>query len=209
MTNTIMDSGNVAEILDLGPDDEISNMSATKEPTGTGIEFHVAMHGHTFHDMEELIVQAAAQQIVGRHGERELVKLIEARCIALTTAKADVALEKITSEIIDQPITPKYGDKQPLTMREFIGLTGREYLSEPVEAHNGATVKRDGYRSSDHPSRMQYLVSKYMDMKFKREVEKATNDAIASVRAAIEANHKALLDAEKRRFAEALAKLSD
>jgi hypothetical protein len=134
MSDTIMDTGNVAEIQGLGPDDEISNMEATDQPKGKGLEFHVSMHGHTFRDMEDLIVNAAAQQIMGWHGEgNKLKKLIEERCVSQVTACADEALAKVTAEIVDQPLTPAFGDKKPITMREFIGLTGREYLTERVD----------------------------------------------------------------------------
>lgn len=208
MTNLIMDTGNVAELIGLDESDEISNMEALKEPTGKGIEFHVAMRGHTMHDMEELIVQAAAQQIVGKFGNDRIAKEIEAKTISLVTAKADKALEAVTAEIIDQPILPKYGyskpEASPVTMREFIGLTGRQYLAERVDT-NGKVSDRSSYNEK---SRIQYLVEKYMETAFKREIEKATNAAIVEVRAAIEANHKAFLEAEKARFREALAKIT-
>lgn len=208
MTNLIMDTGNVAELTGLDESDEISNMEALKEPTGKGIEFHVAMRGHTMHDMEELIVQAAAQQIVGKFGNDRLAKEIEAKTISLVTAKADKALQAVTAEIIDQPILPKYSysksEATPVTMREFIGLTGRQYLAERVDI-NGNVSDRSSYNEK---SRMQYLVEKYMETAFKREIEKATNAAIVEVRAAIEASHKAFLAAEKKRFHEALEKIT-
>lgn len=208
MTNEIMDTGNVSEILDLGPDDEISNMAATHEPTGKGIEFHVSMHGHTFRDMEELIVQAAAFQIVGKFGNDRLAKEIEAKTIALVTAKADAALEAVTTDIINQPLIPKYTygkpDADPVTMREFIGLTGRQYLAERVD-YNGKVNERGSYNET---TRIQYLVQKCMETKFKNEIEKATNAMISEIRAGVEAQHKAMLAAEKKRLADALAKLT-
>jgi len=208
MSNTIMDTGNVAEILGLEQDDEISNMEAIKEPTGTGIEFHVAMRGHTFHDMEELIVQAAAQQIIGKFGNERLAKEIEAKTISLVTAKADKALEAVTSDILDQPLIPKftYGkpDAAPVTMREFIGLTGRQYLSERVDEY-GKVNERSSYNEK---VRIQYLVEKAMAHSFKSEIEKATNALLSEIRAAISERHKAFLETEQSRFREALAKLS-
>lgn len=201
-----MDTGNVSEILGLGPDEEISDMAATHEATGQGIEFHVSMHGHTMRDMEELIVQAAAQMIVGRHNDRELAKKIEAQCIALIDAKAKTALDKVTTEIIDQPLIPAYGDKKPVTMREFIGLTGREYLSERVDYQGN--VQRDGYRYSDNKTRMEFIVGKYMEAAFKKEIEAATNAVAREIRAAVEASHKAFIEAEKNRFREALEKVT-
>lgn len=190
------------------PQDVDTDMVATKDPEDNGIEFHVSMRDYTLRDMETLIIEAAAQQIVGKFGKDRLAKEIEAKTITLVTAKADKALEAVTAEIIDQPILPKYGyskpEAAPVTMREFIGLTGRQYLAERVDSM-GKTTDRSGYHDK---SRIQYLVEKYMETAFKREIEKATNAAIVEVRAAIEASHKALLAAEKARFLEALAKIS-
>lgn len=206
MTNVIMDTGNVAEMLGLGPEDEISNMEATAEPTGHGIEFHVSMRGYTMRDMEELIVHAAAQQIIKHHNDAQIAKQIEAKCIELVTTKANSALEKITAEIIDQPIIPKYSygkpDAAPVTMREFIGLTGRQYLSERVDDY-GKVNERGSYNEK---SRIQYLVEQAMARTFKNEIEKATNAVIAEIRSGIAAQHKAFLEGEKARFREALAK---
>lgn len=183
------------------PEDVRTDIVATTEAEGRGIEFHVSMRDYTQRDMEELIIEAAARMIVGRHNDREMAKVIEAKCIEQITARADKALLAVTAEIIEQPITPGYGDKKPVTMREFLGLYGREYLSEKV----GSDGKPDksAYRSV---TRMEWLVSRYMDNAFKTEIEKATNAAIAEIKAGIAAKHKALLDAEKARFREYLAK---
>ncbi len=184
-----------------------SDLVATKEAEGRGIEFRVSMRDYTQRDMEALIVEAAARVLVGEHGNNKLAKLIEERCIALTTEKANQHLAKITAEIIDQPITPKYpfvkSDQPPVTMREFIGLTGREYLTAKVDSSGKPTT--DGYYSK---TRIQYLVEGHLDRIFKTEIEKATNTLIAEIRNGIAAQHKAFLDAEKARFREAMAKVT-
>lgn len=181
-----------------------SDIVATREPEGKGIEFTVSMRDYTQRDMEGLIIEAAAQLIVGRRGEREMAKVIEAKCIELVARRADEALAKVADTIIDQPLTPSFGDKKPVTMREFIGLTGREYLSATVDGNGNPTTK-SGWGSSGRP-RIEYLVAKYMDRRFTQEIEKATNAVISEVRASIKAQHDALLAAEKKRFADALAK---
>ncbi len=151
MTNKIMDTADVAEILTPDSDEELSSsMEARKEPEGNGIEFHVAMTSWTLKDMENLIVQAAAQQIIGRLGSNTLAKMIETKCIELVSQQCNAHLAKVTADIIDQPLIPAgFGskDKDPVTMREFIGLTGRAFLSEKVD-YNGTTIKdsiRSGY----------------------------------------------------------------
>jgi hypothetical protein len=200
-----MDSGDVAELLGTDEDAPESSMEARKEPEGKGIEFHVAMTDWTLRDMEDLIVQAAAQQLIGRMGKEPLAKMIEAKCIELVSQKCNEHLAKVTAEIIDQPIIPVgHTTKDPVTMREFIGLTGRAFLSERVD-YNGAPSK-DTWNARDQKTRVQYIVEQNMNAAFKKEITAATNSAIVEVRAAFEAQHKAFIEAEKARFREALAK---
>lgn len=188
------------------PGEVESDMVATTDPEGKGIEFNVSMRSYTMRDMEALIIEAAAAQMVGKFGNDRLAKEIEAKTISLVSDKANRALETVSAAIIDQPITPRYpfmkGKDAPVTMREFIGLTGQAFLT--------ARVGYNGEPTTDYQakSRIQYLVEKYMDIKFKREIEQATNAAIAEIQKHIKANHEALLAAEKKRFIEALAKIT-
>jgi hypothetical protein len=187
------------------PADVQTDMTATTKPEG-GIEFFVQMHDYTKRDMEELIVEAAARVVVGNYGNNVLAKKIEERCIALVTEKADRHLASVTAEIIDQPVTPKFpfhskGDEKPVTMRELIGLTGRAYLEARV---NGAgEVSTDSWSTKP---RIQHLAECYMARAFKNEIEKATNAAIAEIQREIKAKHDALIEAEKKRLRDALAK---
>jgi len=178
------------------------DMSATQGPeAGKDIEFHVQMRGHTMRAMEDLIVEAAARQILRRHNDSTLAKAIEAKCIELLNAKATAALERVTAEIIDQPMTPSFGDKKPVTMREFIGLYGREYLTELVD--------REGKPTSAYGSagkRMEVIASRALSHHFKVEIDKATSAAIREIQAAVKANHDALIAAEKKRIHDAIAK---
>ncbi|WP_448953042.1 hypothetical protein [Labrys neptuniae] len=181
------------------------NMAATVGPDENAkIEFYVQMRSWTQRDMEALIVEAAARQIVGRIGESKLTKMIEERCMALVTQKIDAHLAKVTDAIIDQPLTPAFGDKKPVTMREFIGLYPREYLEQHIGS-DGKPTQPSSYNNTR--TRAEAFVSKFMDSKFKNDIEKATNTAIMEIRQAVDARHKAILAAEKQRFAEALAKV--
>lgn len=208
MTNEITSTHEIAEAdWDGGsePQDVDSDIVATKEPEGKGIEFHVSMRDYTMADMEALIVEAAARTIVGRHNDAALAKQIEAKCIELVTAKADKALGPVTAEIIDQPLLPKFTyskpDDKPVTMREFIGLTGRAFLTEKVGTNGEPTT--DNWHSKP---RIQHLAEKFMDAKFKKEIEAATSAAIREIQAHVSAMHKAVLDAEKARIRDAIAK---
>lgn len=210
MTNIVMDTGTIAELNDIGPDDEISNMEATSEATEAPMEFHVQMRGHTFRDMEELIVNAAAHQLVGRYGGTEMLrKQIEAKTVEHVTRRADAVLSAISAEIIDQPMMPKYvgAKEEPVTMREFIGLTGRAYLAEIV-TRDGKPTSNAGWGSSEGKPRIQWIVGDYIQNKFKGEIEKATNAAIVEIQIAIKAKYDAFLSAEKKRLADAFAKLT-
>lgn len=181
-------------------DDAITDMVATTEPVNEGIEFHVSMRSYTQRDMEDLIVQAAAQIIVGRHGERQMEKQVQERAVELIAKKADAVLASVTKDIIDQPIAQPYG-KAPITMREFIGLTGREYLTAKVDRSSG-NPSPDGYHAVQ---RIEYLVQRAMDRAFKSEIEKATNATLSEIRAAIKERHEALIAAERARFLQALS----
>lgn len=209
MTNEIISTHDMAENEwsgDEGPHDVQTDMVATKTAEGRGIEFHVSMRDYTQRDMEALIVEAAARVLVGNYGDAKLAKLIEDRCVALTTAKADKALAAVTADIIDQPITPKLPfmkpDATPTTMREFIGLTGREYLTGYVDSYGKPTTNRHYGKT-----RIQYLVETYMQQAFKNEISKATNATISEIQKEIRAKHDAFLNAEKARVREALAKV--
>lgn len=188
---------------DNGPAYPRTDMVATEKPTG-GIEFHVSMHDYTMGDMEDLIVNAAATKIIGKFSDGRLAKMIEEKCIAMIDAKAREALDKLTTEIIDQPLIPSYGDKKPVTMREFIGLTGREYLAEMVGKNDGKKGG-DSWRSENIP-RIQYLVSHVMERKFQEDMTKATNAVLVAMQREIKAELDKALSSEKARLSAALAK---
>lgn len=211
MTNEITSTHEMAEQDWDGhsePSEVETDMVATKGAEGLGIEFHVSMRDYTMRDMEALIIEAAASQIVGRHNDNTLAKAIEAKCIEQITAKADKALAKVTTEIIDQPVTPVFPfmsktNEKPVTMREFIALTGQAYLTARV--NNAGEATTDSYSTKP---RIQHLAEVYMQRAFKSEIEKATNAAISEIHKAIRAQHEAFLNAEKARVRNALAKVS-
>ncbi len=179
-------------------------LNATHEPE-PGISFHVQMQGYTKAAMDDLIVEVAARQLVGGRSS-QLAKLIETRCIQLVTVQADEKLATVVKDIIDQPLTPSFGDKKPVTMREFIGLTGREYLTERV-GNDGKPVT-DSWGRTNSQTRIEWLVSSAMQREFKKQIEAATSAVISEVQKAIREQHAAFLEAEKKRFREALAKIA-
>lgn len=209
-SNEITSTHEIAEAEWTGgdePGDVQSDIVATKEAEGRGIEFHVSMRDYTQRDMEELIIEAGARILVGRHNDSKLAKLIEERAVTMIADKADKALASVTAEIIDQPLTPKFpfmkADASPMTMREFIGLTGREYLTAFVDNSGKPTTDRHYGKT-----RIQHLVEDFMSRAFKKEIEQATNAAIREIQAAVTAQHNAFLESEKARVREALAKVT-
>lgn len=190
------------------PGEVNESISATDVPDpDAAIEFYVQMRRYTQHAMEDLIVEAAARQIIGRHNDHDLAKRIEDKCIELLNEKATAALATVTDDIIDQPLTPNIGDKEPVTMREFIGLYAREYLEAKVDREGKPS--KGGWSSGAVSNRMEWLVSRTLDRKFKNEIEKATNALITEMRAAMKAQHDALIAKEKARIRDALARAAE
>mgnify|MGYP000911135257 FL=1 len=186
------------------PDEPVADLMATREPQGQGIEFHVSMHDYTMRDMERLIVEAAARMLLGGYGDARLRELVQEKCIEQVSAKADAVLATVTAEIIDQPVISALGRGQPVTMRDFIALTGREYLTQTVDREGKPTIS--SYNSAG--PRISQIVSAHMSRAFAREIEAATNAAVREVQAAVAAEHKRIIEAEKARFLAALNKVA-
>ena len=184
------------------PGEVAAKISATDQPTGSPFEFHVQMRSFTMREMDNLVIEAAARLIVGHRRDEAIAKAIEAKCIELIDRKATEALSKVTTEIIDAPLIPGFGDKKPVTMREFIGLYGREFLTAKVD-REGNPASSGGY-GSEYSPRIEYLVRRYMDGAFKSEIEKASNAAIVAIRREVKAKYDAVLAAEQRRLRDAL-----
>lgn len=205
MTDAIIDTQEMAEMCDFDEDQSPrADLAATAESDPAAkIEFHVQMTSWTLSDMESLIVEAAARTIVGKVDRpTELAKQIENRVREMLIQKADARLDAVTSEIIDQPVTPTYGDKKPVTMREMIGLYGREYLTQVVNSDGNLTTD---YYNVKKP-RMQWLTERALDAKFKAAITNATAAAISEVQREIRATHETFISEEKARMRAAWAK---
>lgn len=207
MSNVIVEHGDIAEAAWDGqsePSDSAEDLVATREPENKGVEFHVSMRGYTQSAMDELIVEAAASLIVGRQNKNDIAKLIEQKAIALIAEKADAVLANVTTQIIDTPVTPTFGEKKPVTMREFIGLTGQAYLTESVGADG--KIPTDSWSRRETTSRVAWMVQRAMEVKFEKEIKAATSAAIAEMQREVRAQHEAILTAEKLRIREAIGK---
>ncbi len=139
-------------------------------------------------------------------GDKQFSKLIEERAITAITAMADEIIATVTAEIIDQPLTPQFGEKEPVTMREFIGLYAKEYLTERVDREGKPS--KGGWGREHTYTRAELSVMKLMDRRFKNEIEKATTAAINQMRDDVRKAHEAVLEQEKARIRDAISKLT-
>jgi len=211
MTETIIETADIVEMVGYDEDDlPRDDLSATTDSDPEAkIEFHVQMRSWTERDMGDLIVEAAARVLIGRHGtETVLAKAVQESAIAEITKRANARLAVVAKEVLNQPVlTDPYNKKEPVTIGEMIGLHTREYLTAQV----GSDDKWDDsyYGRRTNKPRIQWIVEKALDDKFKAEIERATNAAITEVKAALRAQHTALLTAETARLRAAIAKATE
>jgi hypothetical protein len=207
MTNQIIiDTSEVAEMVGFDEDEAPrENLEVTqKSDPEAKIEFHVQMRSWTITDMEQLVIEAAARQLVGRNAsEGELAKAVQDAAIRQITAKADAKMATVSEQIIDQPVMAGPGSKEPVTMREMIGLYAKEYLTEIVGPDG--KISTDYYGRQSGKARMVWIVERALDAKFKDEITKATNAAIREIQTEIRAQHIAVVQAETGRIRAAIA----
>lgn len=202
-SNEIADTSDIAEP---GCEHPEHDMAATKESDPDAkIEFHVQMRSWTLRDMEALVIEAAARQLVGRTAnETALARAVQESAVTQITARADAKLKAVSAEILDQPVMAGPGAKEPVTLRDMIGLYAKDYLTERV-GNDGKPVTDSHYRSGAKP-RMTWIVERALDSTFEREIKVATSAAIREIQAAIKAQHEALIAEEKARIREAIGK---
>ncbi len=211
MTDThIADTSELADLHDFDEDESPrEDLTATTESDPEAkIEFHVQMRSWTVRDMEELVIEAAARQLVGRNAsEGALAKAVQEAAIRQITARADAKMATVSEQIIDQPVMAGPGSKEPVTMRDMIGLYAKEYLTEIVGPDG--KISTDYYGRQSGKPRMVWIVERALDSKFKAEIEKATKEAILEIQTAIRAQHVALVKAETARIRDAIAKATE
>lgn len=200
MNDIILDSANLVEdgILD---DEESSDLTATKNKDHDTMDFHIQMHGYTMVDFETMVVEAAAQQLLRGHSEDSLKKKIEERLITLVSGSIDKALEPITKEIMDDPMLPKYrgAKSEAMTLREYIGLCGRDFLQTKVD--NNGNITTGTYHGE---SRINRLIAGVLDRGFEKEIKSSTSELKTELRSIASAKMNALIDEERNRITEAL-----
>lgn len=204
--NTLADSGDIAAALGIGDDEDLVDMTATEAPTDDPLQFHVQMNGWTLRQMEALVVEAAARMMVDKLMRGDIGKQVQARTIEMVTERINAKLEPICENIINQPVM--IGGKTAGTLADMIGLTANDYLSQIVDSSGKTKAEAggDSWSFRAEGKRIEWIARRALDVKFKREIEAASNAAVSQAQAAIKAEHAAIIAAEKARIKAALEK---
>ena len=200
----IADSEDIVNADYRDPDDECADLEATAQPTGDKMEFHVQMRGYTMTDMETLIVEAAARQLLRSRSagsEKQIEKVIQEAVAAMIQKQVSAALERVTADILSQPMI---SGKEPVTVKQFIEMSWRDWLSNRVDLDGKDYT---GYGGSAL-TRAEWFIWKGVEQKFNNAVTAATNAAISEMQKAVSAEQAKIIAAEKKRLAEALAKIT-
>ena len=198
----IIDAGDMAEITDNHDEDsDMSDMTATEKPDETTMDFHIQMRGYTMSDFETYVIEAAAQNIMRNFNRDSMKKDIENRAVVLINEAIDKTLMPITSEFMDQPMLPKYrGKEEVVTLREFVGLCGKDYLTTKV---NGKGEVASGQWDRGEP-RMNYIIAQIIDKRLKDEISKEVNSMMVDIKAEANKRLNGIINKERERINTAL-----
>lgn len=200
----IADSADIAEAHGLGPDDYCSFLEATEKPTAAKLEFHVQMRGYTLTDMETLIIEAAARQLLWSVADKHKMEArIRDAVYASVTAQIEKQIANVTADVLS---TVMVSGKEPVTVKQFIEMSWRDWLQKNVDTEGKDYT---GYSSSASPrKRFEWIVWRALESKWIREITAATNSAVAEMQKSVSAKQAEILSAEKARLAAALSALT-
>jgi hypothetical protein len=198
MTDLIIDSGDIAE-LEGFPDGEESpgsDLTATKAADPQTMDFYIQMRGYTMRDFEQMVVHAAAQQLVG---SRTFATEIRDKAVEIANSKVNDQLWHAMRDIM-QIVAQKRGAEQ-VTLGQMIGMEAKDYLTQSVNSRG--EIDTSGYGSSRQP-RAAYLVAEYVKTHFAKEIKAAMDAMLAELKPAVAAQISAAVEAERKRVAAAL-----
>lgn len=202
----LKEAGEVEEDDWGNPSRDIANLEATQEPTPPKprkLDFHVAMKGYTFDDMETMIIQAASEIIVKRSGGED----------QLGSKAFDMAFEKVKGEMdkwaenVLEITAMKEGDTA-YTVKDMIAHSAEKYASEKVDLHTGEP--RAGFVSvrDNVGSRLHYLVKKGLSQIFENEIDREVKGLIQKMKLEYREKMDVMLKEQQAKFSEALEKMS-
>lgn len=173
------------------------------EPAPIGeMTFEVRLKEYQERDVLDAVVDRAARLIVGNYGQTQIAKEIEARAKAIVAERVDAELAKLTKEFFDQPILAAK-DGPALSIREWVGLAGREFLTQ--------MVNREGKPSDSawdsRQTRMSYLIGQIVTTRLENELREAVTKAAVEVQGEARKKIDAAISAEKARIRAAFDKV--
>lgn len=199
MQDVIIDSADIVEIegrLD-EQDNPSSDMTATKGADAQTMDFHVQMRGYTMRDFEEMVVHAAASQLLG---SRTFAAEIRDKAVEIANGKINDQLSHAMRDIMG--ITVQSRGKDPVTLGQMIGMEAKDYLTQPVNGRG--EIDTSGYHSGGRQPRVAWLVSEYVKVNFAKEIKAAMDAMLSELKPMVAAQIAATVEAERSRVIAAL-----
>ena len=198
MTDLIMDSGNLAEILGLEDEaEDLANLTATNNEDPDTMDFHVQMRGYTMRDFETMVVNAAAHQILaGRTFKGE----IQAEAIRQANEKLNGEVTVALRDVMK--ITVMQRGKESVTLAQMIGLEAKDYLTALVNARDGSPIT-DHWSNNGVP-RIQFLAAQIVQQQFKAMLDSAAKDLKKELENAVGHQIREAIEAKRVEIAKAI-----
>lgn len=194
-----MDSGNIAELeeLDCQEAEDLADLTATETEKPNTMDFHVQMNGYTMADFENMVVNAAARQLLGG---RTFQADIKEKVNEIASSKLN---DRLTAELKDlMNITVMKRGSEDISLRQMIGMEAKDYLTETVNS-NGKTTT-DSWERRNGLTRLQWIASNVFREAFKKELEQAFKDLRTELASAIQNKIKTAIDEQRKQVADAL-----
>lgn len=195
MSELIMDSGNLAEALDMRLDDEgedLSDLTGTKSADPETMDFHVQMRGYTMRDFEQMVVHAAAHQLVGG---RTFKSEIEAKVSEIANSKLNSKLSDVMKDVMTMTVIKRGSEN--ITLGQMIGMEAKDYLTQKV---GGDGKPSDGWSSRDAKPRVEWLVQKFVQDHFAKEIKAAMDSMMSEIRGQMKLQLDQIIQAERARL---------
>ena len=195
--NTIIDTMNVAEIEGLDEDDNelSSDMTATHEADKTTMDFHIQMRSYTMRDFEQMVVHAAAQQLLRGHSFKSE---IAAEVKAQADKRLNAEIGAVMADAMKTTIISRGSEN--VTLAQMIGMESRAYLTQPVDdqGRHGS----DGWGTKT--PRLEWLAKKALRDMFKAELDAAFAALKSELSAAVSKQIEAAINERRESIATAI-----
>jgi hypothetical protein len=163
------------------------------------MDFHVQMRGYNLDTLETIVIEAAAKQIARGLGD-DVPNRVQDEAIKLASKAIDDKLSPIVSDLFEQPILSRsYAKEETLTLREYIGLVGSQFLT--------TKVTRDGEPAGVYDRgepRINQIISKVLEKRFKKEIEAEFAKLRDEVRDQIASKLDETIESERQRMADSI-----